>query len=60
MAGTLNENVIQELITYAHETDHEKIIRAIAVAISMVVLGREEQADVLIEETCKDKDSIMR
>jgi 26S proteasome regulatory subunit N2 len=58
--GSGESSVIQELITYAHETQHEKIIRGISVGIGLIMLGREEQSDVLVENLLADKDPIMR
>ena len=55
MLGTASSKAIDEMIQYAHETQHEKIIRGLAVGISMIMYGREEEADVLIEQLCTDK-----
>lgn len=60
LLGSKNEEVIEDLLTYAHETQHEKIIRAISVSLSLIVCGAEEEANPLIEKMCKDKDSIIR
>lgn len=68
------------MVNYAHDTQHEKIIRAcfdsllpvqlelmvcgsesvrcvggLAMGVAMLVYGREEQADVLIEQLLRDK-----
>jgi 26S proteasome regulatory subunit N2 len=48
------------MLIYAHETQHEKIIRGLATGIAMVMYGREEQADTLIEQLLLDKDPILR
>jgi 26S proteasome regulatory subunit N2 len=60
LAGSANNDVIQELLTYAHETQHEKIIRSISIAMACIMLGREETADTLIEQLSLDKDPILR
>ncbi|KAJ3041540.1 proteasome regulatory particle base subunit [Rhizophlyctis rosea] len=60
MLGTASSKAIDEMIQYAHETQHEKIIRGLAMGISMIMYGKEEQADVLIEQLCTDKDPILR
>lgn len=60
MLGSANQYVIQDLITYAHETQHEKIIRSIALALALITCGKEENADTLIEQLCTDKDPILR
>eukprot|EP00475_Leptophrys_vorax_P043311 TRINITY_DN8299_c0_g1_i2.p1 TRINITY_DN8299_c0_g1~~TRINITY_DN8299_c0_g1_i2.p1 ORF type:complete len:954 (+),score=291.71 TRINITY_DN8299_c0_g1_i2:134-2995(+) len=58
--GSGDPTVIEEMVTYAHETQHEKIIRGLAIGIGLVMLGREDQADVLIETLLADKDPILR
>ena len=55
MIGTASEKAVDEMLQYAHETQHEKIIRGIAVGIAMIMYGKEEGADVLIEQLCTDK-----
>ncbi len=48
MVGQSENPVAQEsieaLLTYAHGTAHEKISRGIALAIAMMVYGKEESA----------------
>lgn len=60
MAGSRNGNVINDILEYAHETKHEKIIRSIAISLSIIMFNAEEKADALIEELCNDKDAILR
>ena len=60
MAGSKNEQAIDDLIKYAHDTQHEKIIRAIAMALALIVYGAEEGADTLIEQLGREKDPILR
>ena len=45
---------------YAQETQHEKILRGLAIGISLTMYGRLEEADALIESLCRDKDPILR
>jgi hypothetical protein len=47
-------------LQYAHETQHEKILRGLAVGIALTMYGRLEEADVLINTLSKDKDPILR
>jgi 26S proteasome regulatory subunit N2 len=54
------QNSIPDLLNYAHDTDHEKIIRGLALAIAMMVYGKEEGADVIIEQLARDRDPIIR
>ncbi|KAJ0093402.1 hypothetical protein Patl1_25975 [Pistacia atlantica] len=44
MVGTASEKA-GEMLAYAHETQHEKIIRGLALGIALTVYGREEEAD---------------
>ena len=58
--STLMNGTITELLNYAHETKHEKIIRALSIALAMMVYGKEESSDVLIEQMTRDRDPIIR
>lgn len=60
MLGTASEKALDEMLQYAHETQHEKIIRGLAVGVSLVMYGKEDAADVLIEKLSSDKDPILR
>ncbi|KAL2620791.1 hypothetical protein R1flu_000996 [Riccia fluitans] len=59
MVGTASEKA-GEMLAYAHETQHEKIIRGLALGIALVVYGQEEEADTLIEQMTRDQDPILR
>ncbi|XP_076924514.1 26S proteasome non-ATPase regulatory subunit 1 homolog A-like [Bidens hawaiensis] len=60
MVGTANGKASSEMLGYAHETQHEKIIRGLALGIALTVYGREEEADTLIEQMTLDQDAIIR
>ncbi|KAG9293368.1 hypothetical protein G9A89_007614 [Geosiphon pyriformis] len=60
MLGTASDRAIKDMIQYAHETQHEKIIRGLAIGISLIMYGREEEADALVEQLIRDKDPILR
>ena len=49
-----------EMLAYAHETQHEKIIRGLAIGIALMMFAREEQADTMIESLVRDQDPILR
>jgi len=51
---------VSELKNYARETQHEKIIRGIAMGIALINFGQEENADAIIEEMRSDRDPILR
>ncbi len=48
------------LFQYAQETQHEKILRGLAIGIALIQYGRLEEADSLIEQLQNDKDPILR
>ena len=57
MLGTAHEKCAEEMITYARETQHEKIIRGLAIGLALLFYGRQEQADstvsmLLFEKVC--------
>ena len=60
MAGSKDAGAIDDLLKYVHDTQHEKIIRAIAIALALIVYNAGEAADVLIETLSKEKDPILR
>jgi 26S proteasome regulatory subunit N2 len=49
-----------EMLAYAHDTAHEKIIRGLAVGLALTCYGREEEADALVETLSRDADPILR
>lgn len=49
-----------EMIAYAHETQHEKIIRGLAIGLSLIMYGQEENSESLVEQMTHDQDSIIR
>ncbi len=56
----LAQQVLPDLLNYLHDTTHEKIIRALSLSIAMMVYGKEESADVIIEQLSRDRDPIVR
>ena len=40
MAGSGDKTAIEEMITYASETQHDKIIRALGISLALVMYGR--------------------
>ncbi|PBC28763.1 26S proteasome non-ATPase regulatory subunit [Apis cerana cerana] len=48
------------IFKYAQETQHEKILRGLAVGIAFTMYGRLEEADPLVASLCADKDPILR
>ncbi|MEQ2290355.1 26S proteasome non-ATPase regulatory subunit 1 [Ameca splendens] len=60
MLGSKSAQAIEDMVGYAQETQHEKILRGLAVGIALVMYGCMEEADTLIESLCRDKDPILR
>ena len=58
--SAIAEQSITDLLNYAHDTSHEKIIRGLGLSIAMMVYGKEDSADLLIEQLLRDRDSIIR
>ncbi|XP_078443197.1 26S proteasome non-ATPase regulatory subunit 1 homolog A-like [Wolffia australiana] len=59
MVGTSGRKA-GEMLAYAHDTQHEKIIRGLSLGVALTVYGREEEADTLIEQMTRDQDPILR
>jgi 26S proteasome regulatory subunit N2 len=55
MLGTANSDSADEMLTYARETQHEKIIRGLAVGVGFIYYGRQEEADATIDNLLGEK-----
>jgi 26S proteasome regulatory subunit N2 len=60
MAGSGDEAAIRDLLSYAHETQHEKIVRSCSVGLALVLLEQEQNADATIAQMVHDTDAIVR
>lgn len=60
MVGSKNEEAEQEMLQYAHDTQHEKIIRSLAMGIALLNYSKEEAADGIIETLIEEQDPILR
>lgn len=60
LLGSGNGLAIEEMLAYAHDTTHEKIVRGLSMGIALINYAREEEADVAIEQLMADKDPILR
>eukprot|EP00033_Pygsuia_biforma_P001837 GCRY01002055.1.p1 GENE.GCRY01002055.1~~GCRY01002055.1.p1 ORF type:complete len:1057 (+),score=319.93 GCRY01002055.1:95-3172(+) len=58
--GQPQADLIEELLNYAHDTQHEKIIRGIALGLALMMYAKEDKADSLILQLSGDKDPILR
>ncbi len=55
-----SRTAITEMISYAHDTTHEKIVRGLGMGIALTMFGQEEEAEPMIEQLTRDRDSLMR
>ncbi|EEB08916.1 19S proteasome regulatory subunit Rpn2 [Schizosaccharomyces japonicus yFS275] len=60
MLGTASATAIDEMIQYAHETQHEKIVRGLGIGIALIVYGRQQEADAVIDRLVDDLDPVLR
>ncbi|KAI8897971.1 armadillo-type protein [Globomyces pollinis-pini] len=60
MLGTGSTKSLDEMLQYAHDTQHEKIIRGLSLGMALIMFGREDAAEPFIEQLCSDKDPILR
>jgi 26S proteasome regulatory subunit N2 len=60
MLGTGNIKALEDMIQYAHDTQHEKIVRGLALGMALIMYGRQEAADELINGLLEDPDPCLR
>jgi len=60
MLGTGNIRALEEMIQYAHDTQHEKIVRGLAIGMALIMYARQEAADELINGLLDDPDPTLR
>lgn len=60
MLGTGNVKALDDMIQYAHDTQHEKIVRGLAMGMALIMYGRQEGADELIAGLLEDADPALR
>ena len=60
MLGTGNIRALEDMIQYAHDTQHEKIVRGLALGMALIMYGRQEAADELVSGLLEDPDPILR
>uniref|UniRef100_A0A7S2ZZS4 26S proteasome regulatory subunit RPN2 C-terminal domain-containing protein n=4 Tax=Rhodosorus marinus TaxID=101924 RepID=A0A7S2ZZS4_9RHOD len=58
--GNGSEKALEEMLTYAEETEHEKIIRGLALGMALTCYGREDDAEEIIETMSSSKEPILR
>ena len=60
MLGTGNIKALEDMVSYAHDTQHEKIVRGLAMGMALIMYGRQEAADALINGLLDDPDPTLR
>ena len=55
MLGTADANSVDEMLSYTRETQHEKIIRGLAVGVGFIYYGHQEEADTTIKLLLAEK-----
>ncbi|KAI9733050.1 MAG: proteasome regulatory particle base subunit [Cirrosporium novae-zelandiae] len=60
MLGSGNIKALEDMISYAHETQHEKTVRGLAMGMALIMYGRQEAADELIKGLLDDPDPTLR
>jgi hypothetical protein len=54
MLGRPTNDIKDEMLLYAHETQHEKIIRGLAIGIALLYYGRQEESNQVVKNMCDD------
>ncbi|KAH8738624.1 PSMD1 protein [Cryptosporidium ryanae] len=60
MFGSGSTRVVNNLISYAKDTQHEKIIRACSVALGLVMYGKQEEVNELFAQLNSDNEHFIR
>lgn len=55
LLGTGAAEPVREMLQYAHDTQHEKIIRGLAIGTAFIYYGKQEQADEAIKMLLLEK-----
>ncbi|KAF2823315.1 26S proteasome regulatory complex, non-ATPase subcomplex, Rpn2/Psmd1 subunit [Ophiobolus disseminans] len=60
MLGTGNIKALEDMIQYAHDTQHEKIVRGLSMGMALIMYARQEAADELVNGLLDDPDPTLR
>lgn len=60
MLGSGSVSALADMVQYAHDTQHEKIVRGLAMGMAMIMYGRQEGADEVIQGLLNDPDATLR
>lgn len=60
MLGTGNIKALEDMIKYAKDTQHEKIVRGLAMGMALIMYARQEAADELINGLLDEANPTLR
>ncbi|KAJ2724496.1 proteasome regulatory particle base subunit [Coemansia sp. Benny D115] len=60
MMGSGHEATLKDMLLYAKETEHEKIIRALSVGVGLLMFGRKQEADPIVGPLLEEEDPLLR
>ena len=60
LLGSGNKDAITDLDSYAHDTDHDKTVRGIALGLALIMYNRQEAADALTNHLLEDPNPTIR
>lgn len=60
MLGSGNADAINDMFTYAQETQHEHIVRGLAIGIALLNYGQEDNAIAIIDKLLDQENPILR
>ena len=58
--GADSGRAIEDMLTFAHATRHEKIIRGLGLGVALIMYQQEEAAETVIEQLVRDKNPLIR
>jgi len=60
LLGSGNVKALEDMAAYAHETEHDKTVRGLALGMALIMYARQEAADSLINVLLDDADPTLR
>jgi len=60
LLGSGNVKALEDMTAYAHETEHDKTIRGLALGMALIMYARQEAADGLVNVLLDDADPTLR
>ena len=60
MLGSRNAEAQDEMLGYARSSEHERVVRSLAVGLALLNYGKEEASDPLVSELLGEHDAVLR